>query len=82
MKVEAHYDPDEPGGSRELFLFHDGDPVDVARLVDQIVNSKRKRHRPATVAGSPLSEADGAREAPRMKKTNTIPYADMKERKE
>ena len=81
MRVEAHYDPDGPGGIRELFLFHNGDPVGVAKLVDHVANSKRKRRggKPSDVADAVTKDDEGAAA---WKKTNTIPYADMKEKEQ
>jgi transposase InsO family protein len=84
MRVDAHYDPDAPGGIRELFLFKDGNPVGAAKLVDPVANSKRKRRGgPAAgglAHGSLAGETNDADDAPRAKKTNTISYAEMKER--
>ena len=82
MRVEAHYDPDGPGGIRELFLFKDGDPVGAAKLVDHVANSKRKRRGGKEPSGGKAHNGrdDAAEGAAIRKKTNTIPYADMKER--
>jgi transposase InsO family protein len=84
MKVEVRYDPDAPGGIRELFLFRKDTPVGAARLVDHVANSRRKRRggktaqSPATAGCDPADGEDSNENAISKKKTNTIPYADMK----
>jgi len=42
-KLDVRYDPDAKGGIDELFLYRDGAPIGVARLVNYSDNAKRKR---------------------------------------
>jgi transposase InsO family protein len=83
MRLEVRYDPDAPGGIRELFLFRKDQPIGSAKLVNQLANSKRKRRGGPkglrTEAGVGHEAGNGHEEgAPCAKKTNTIPYAEMK----
>jgi transposase InsO family protein len=78
-RLNVKYDPDAKDGIDELFLYRGDKPVGVARLVNYVDNSRRKRSGPPKASGKPsaiVDSGDGHNEPVGAHKTNTISYSD------
>ena len=79
-RLDVKYDPDSGAGIDELFLFRGDQPLGVARLINFVDNSKRKRTGGKSDCDKKLARQPGVSDRDpvvEQTKTNTISYSDV-----